>query len=255
MKHEVVAPLMDTLDYTAVDRELQVAREAGTACTGRSKLNICLSSGARVVFRQGIHAMPDTDLPSPAKPKLTKVIEVFIIERLATGNKTAASRLHAVIVGMVNSGVVDDPHPKEQQIVDFVKNWRRSSPHNSMVVVIELCDGRLYDHRDIDSIPPLEIIVLCDARQDGGSLASHLGDSSEVQPFRIGSTCAKLIRDYHAQDGNAWSPRLCDRVFRQVRRVFPANLLLKFPEEGSGCWLVSAEHPSPGKKAEYKKGH
>ncbi|KAG6943075.1 hypothetical protein JG687_00018673 [Phytophthora cactorum] len=40
------------------------------------------------------------------------------------------------------------PAPKSTEVRDFVKNWRRKNPKDSMAPLIALCDSRRYDQQD-----------------------------------------------------------------------------------------------------------
>ncbi|KAE8901747.1 hypothetical protein PF003_g14342 [Phytophthora fragariae] len=56
------------------------------------------------------------------------------------------------------------PAPKPTQVSDYVKNWRRKSPKDSMAPLITLCDGRLYDQIDVETLPGTEMVILCDTQ-------------------------------------------------------------------------------------------
>ncbi|EGZ14100.1 hypothetical protein PHYSODRAFT_514622 [Phytophthora sojae] len=38
------------------------------------------------------------------------------------------------------------PTPKDQQVADFVKNYRRDRPKHSMQPMIDLCNAHLYNN-------------------------------------------------------------------------------------------------------------
>ncbi|KAF1783969.1 hypothetical protein GQ600_18935 [Phytophthora cactorum] len=77
------------------------------------------------------------------------------------------------------------PAPKGTQVRDFVKNWRRKNPKDSMAPLIALCDGRLYrparsrdtsGHRNGD---------LCDSQPNSQRGYRTSVTISEMAPHRI----------------------------------------------------------------------
>ncbi|GMF26076.1 unnamed protein product [Phytophthora fragariaefolia] len=145
----------------------------------------------------------DTNEPaSPVKRKLTQEMKDFIRSILSGGENTTATRLFTLICTMVAHNEIAGPAPRDSQVSDFVKNWRRTNPKDSMVPMILLCEGRLYDQLDFATLGDREMIILCDSQQvlEPGSsdIVPHLGDGSNLYPLRIGMTCAHLVRNYIA---------------------------------------------------------
>ncbi|GMF16480.1 unnamed protein product [Phytophthora fragariaefolia] len=123
-------------------------------------------------------------------------MKAFTTVRPNSGANTTAARLYTALSALVESNELEGAAPKETQVTDFVKNWRRDNPRNSMASVIELCDGRLYEQLDFSTMSNRGMIILCDSQPDGrpgaaGSV-SHLGDGSAAYPFRVGITCLNL---------------------------------------------------------------
>ncbi|KAE9164883.1 hypothetical protein PF004_g29683 [Phytophthora fragariae] len=173
--------------------------DAAEKCPARYRFKMCLKSGTIEVFAHGDHLMDNDGPSSPIEKKLTPAMKAFISEKLDSGAKTTAAKLFVTISAMVEASDMAGPVPERQQVVDFVKNWRRSNPKNSMAPMIEICDGHLYDQQDVTSLSGRAMIILCDTQPDAESntnLVSHLGDGSEAFPFRVGITCLQLIRGY-----------------------------------------------------------
>lgn len=126
-------------------------------------------------------------------------MKAFISEKLDSGAKTTAAKLFATISAMVEASDMAGLVPERQQVVDYVQNWRRSNPKNSMAPMIVICDGHLYEQQDVTSLSGRAMIILCDTQPDAESnttLVSHLGDGSEAFPFRVGMTWLQLVRGY-----------------------------------------------------------
>ncbi|EGZ12051.1 hypothetical protein PHYSODRAFT_441855, partial [Phytophthora sojae] len=51
------------------------------------------------------------------------------------------------------------PPPEDQQVVDFVKNWRRKNPNNEMAPTIEICNGHRYEQQDIATLDEFEMMI------------------------------------------------------------------------------------------------
>ncbi|EGZ12535.1 hypothetical protein PHYSODRAFT_517670 [Phytophthora sojae] len=56
------------------------------------------------------------------------------------------------------------PVPQQSQGTDFVKNWRRKTPKNSMTLLISLRDGHLYDQQNLGELPDTKMVILCDSQ-------------------------------------------------------------------------------------------
>ncbi|ETI57729.1 hypothetical protein F443_00001, partial [Phytophthora nicotianae P1569] len=157
------------------------------ACPCRYKFKICLSSGTCEVFQHNDHLADIDGSSSPVEQNLTPVMKEYIVEQLSSGIKTTAARLFAVICSMVHEGDMSGPPPKDQQVVDFVKNWRRKNPKNSMAPMIAICDGHIYDQQNLAALADTTMVILCDtqpAAQPGSTaVVSRLGDGSEAYPF------------------------------------------------------------------------
>jgi hypothetical protein len=123
------------------------------SCPCRYKFKICLSSGTCEVFQQGEHVMHRNDPPTPKELKISPAMKTFIIEKLSSGAKTTATKLFTALSAMVEAREIAGPAPKYTQVTDFVKNWRRENPRDSMAPMIQLCDGNLYDQLDLESLP------------------------------------------------------------------------------------------------------
>ncbi|GMF20133.1 unnamed protein product [Phytophthora fragariaefolia] len=143
-------------------------------CCCRYKFNLCLSSST---------------------------CEEYIRNVLNGGEKTTATRLPTLLGVLVADQMMAGPAPKHTQVADFVKNWRRRNPKDSMAPLIALCDGRLYDQIDVAAHPDTEMVILCDLQttpNESADLVSHRGDGSSAYPLRVGVTCLRLVRDYVA---------------------------------------------------------
>jgi len=154
------------------------------------------------VFQQGEHVMHRNDPPTPKERKLSPAMKTFIIEKLSHGAKTTATKLFTALSAMVEAREIEGPAPKDTQVTDFIKTWRRENPRDSMAPMIQLCDGNLYDQLDLESLPERDMMILCDAQRSdlpgqAGSI-SRLGDGSEDYPYRVGMTCLRLVHDYIA---------------------------------------------------------
>jgi hypothetical protein len=170
-------------------------------CPCRYKVKLCLSSSTCEVFQQGDHAMDINDPPTPVERQLTQEMKEYILESLSGGEKTSASRLHSLLNALVDDRAMAGPAPKTTQVADFVKNWRRQHPKDSMAPLIALCEGHLYDQIDVASYADTEMVILCDTQStqdESDEVVSHLGDGSSTYPLRVGMTCLRLVRDYVA---------------------------------------------------------
>ncbi|KAF1783968.1 hypothetical protein GQ600_12624 [Phytophthora cactorum] len=124
----------------------------------------------------------------------------YIVGSLSDGEKTTAARLYTLIYTLVDNNEMTGPAPKGTQVRDFVKNWRRKNPKDSMAPLIALCDGRLYDQQDPATLLDIEMVILCDSQpnsQPGDTeLVSHFGDGSTSYPLRVGMTCLRMMKSY-----------------------------------------------------------
>ncbi|EGZ21241.1 hypothetical protein PHYSODRAFT_494348, partial [Phytophthora sojae] len=84
---------------------------------------------------------------------------------------------------LVDDGEIAGPAPQKTQVTDFVKNWRRKTPKNSLAPLISLCDGHLYDQHNLEELPDTEMVILCDSQQASTpgetGVVSQLGDGSK----------------------------------------------------------------------------
>ncbi|GMF30851.1 unnamed protein product [Phytophthora fragariaefolia] len=176
-----------------------------TVCPCRYKFKICLSSGTTEAFQYDRHIVDTSGSISPSDKTLTPAMKDFIIQQLSSGVKTTAVRLFAVICGMVQAGDMEGPLPKDQQVTDFVKTWRRKNPKDQMAPMVEICDGYLYEQQNLSTLSDSAMLIPCDSQPDSrpGSdhMVSHLGDGSTAFPFRVGMTCLRQIQDYIAVQG------------------------------------------------------
>ncbi|KAE9099757.1 hypothetical protein PF007_g15760 [Phytophthora fragariae] len=129
-------------------------------CPSRYKFKLCVSTSLCEVFQQGHHIMDINDPPTPVKRKLTEEMKVYIRGCLATGENTIATRLYTVLETLIDNDEMAGPAPWLSQVTDFVKNWRRKNPKDSMAPMIELCDSRLYDQLDIATLPASAMVIL-----------------------------------------------------------------------------------------------
>ncbi|OWY99900.1 hypothetical protein PHMEG_00029020 [Phytophthora megakarya] len=132
------------------------------------KFNLCLSPNSCEVFQQGEHLMDTNDPPTPVKRKMTDEMKEYIANKLCTGENTTAARFYTLICQLVDDKLLSGPVPKKSQVADFVKNWRRKNPKDSMAPLIALCDGHLYDQIDMDmqfnacvTELPHSIVLMC----------------------------------------------------------------------------------------------
>ncbi|KAG2863097.1 hypothetical protein PC116_g8524 [Phytophthora cactorum] len=113
-----------------------------------TRVKLCLSSDLCEVFQQGVHVMDINDPSIPVKRKLTQDKKNYIIGSLSAGQKNIGVRLYTLICTLVDNNEMTGPAPKSTQMRDFVKQWKRKNPKDSMTPLIALCDGRLYDQQD-----------------------------------------------------------------------------------------------------------
>ncbi|KAE8906232.1 hypothetical protein PF010_g361 [Phytophthora fragariae] len=129
-------------------------------------------------------------------------MKTFIVESLNSGVKSTAARLFAVISAMVHDNTLRGLAPKDQQVVDVVKNWRRYNPKKSVAPMIEICNGHLYDLQYMQSLAEDDILILCETqpsvRPGSSDNVSCLGDGSDAFPIRVKTTCHRLNRAYIA---------------------------------------------------------
>ncbi|OWZ05547.1 hypothetical protein PHMEG_00022348 [Phytophthora megakarya] len=104
---------------------------------------------------------------------MTDGMKEYIVNSLCTGENTTAARLYTLICQLVDDKLISGPVPKKSQGADFVKNWRRKNPKDSMAPLIALRDGS--GDRD---------------------LVSRLGDGSKFYPLRVGITYLQCFLDY-----------------------------------------------------------
>ncbi|KAG6973576.1 hypothetical protein JG688_00003464 [Phytophthora aleatoria] len=78
------------------------------------------------------------DPPTTVKRKLGQEMKNYIV----------AARLYTLLCTLVDNNEMAGPAPKSTQVRDFVKNWRRKNPKDSMAPLIALCEGRRYDQQD-----------------------------------------------------------------------------------------------------------
>ncbi|KAF1778915.1 hypothetical protein GQ600_22889 [Phytophthora cactorum] len=72
-----------------------------------------------------------------------------------------------------------------QYVRDFVKNWRRKNPKDSMAPLIALCDSRLYDQQDPVTLQDTEMVILCDSQPNSIPGIQDECHISEMAPHRI----------------------------------------------------------------------